>query len=164
MGAPAHRATRGPRPPSRDGRAWPRLRGGIRRPRAPGRRVGPRDMCGIAAIVGPHLPDEEALGQALDLLAHRGPDDRGTWRSDGVWLGSRRLAILDVTARGHQPMRLEPSLTCVFNGEIYNYLELRQELEACGHRFRTATDTEVLLHAYQEWGEDCLHRLNGMWA
>jgi asparagine synthase (glutamine-hydrolysing) len=121
-------------------------------------------MCGIAAIVGSRLPDEEALGQALDLLGHRGPDDRGTWRSDGVWLGSRRLAILDVTARGHQPMRLEPSLTCVFNGEIYNFLELRRELEACGHRFRTGTDTEVLLHAYQEWGEDCLRRLNGMWA
>jgi asparagine synthase (glutamine-hydrolysing) len=121
-------------------------------------------MCGIAAIVGAGLPSEEELEPALDLLAHRGPDDRGTWRGDGVWLGSRRLAILDLSPRGHQPMRLEPSLTCVHNGEIYNYVELRRELEAAGHRFRTTTDTEVLLHAYQQWGEDCVHRLNGMWA
>jgi asparagine synthase (glutamine-hydrolysing) len=121
-------------------------------------------MCGIAALVGARLPAEEDLGRALDLVTHRGPDDRGTWRSDAVWLGSRRLAILDVTSRGHQPMRLEPSLTCVFNGEIYNYVELRQELEAAGHRFHTGTDTEVLLHAYQQWAEDCLHRFNGMWA
>jgi asparagine synthase (glutamine-hydrolysing) len=121
-------------------------------------------MCGIAAIVGGRLPPEEALERALDLIAHRGPDDRGTWRSDLVWLGSRRLAILDLSPRGHQPMQLAPSLTCVYNGEIYNYVELRRELEAAGHRFRTTTDTEVLLHAYQQWGEDCVHRLNGMWA
>jgi asparagine synthase (glutamine-hydrolysing) len=121
-------------------------------------------MCGIAAIIGSHAPPDEVLDGALDLVAHRGPDDRGTWRADGVWLGSRRLAILDVTSRGHQPMHLEPSLTGVFNGEIYNYVEMRRELEAGGHRFRTGTDTEVLLHAYQEWGEECLHRLNGMWA
>jgi asparagine synthase (glutamine-hydrolysing) len=121
-------------------------------------------MCGIAVVLGTRLPAEEELGRALDLVTHRGPDDRGTWRSDRAWLGNRRLAILDVTARGHQPMRLEPSLTCTFNGEIYNYVELRRELEAAGHRFGTGTDTEVLLHAYQEWGEDCLHRFNGMWA
>jgi asparagine synthase (glutamine-hydrolysing) len=121
-------------------------------------------MCGIAAIVGSHAPEDEVLDRALDLVAHRGPDDRGTWRAEGVWLGSRRLAILDVTSRGHQPMRLEPSLIGVFNGEIYNYVEVRRELEAGGHRFRTGTDTEVLLHAYQEWGEECLDRLNGMWA
>jgi asparagine synthase (glutamine-hydrolysing) len=121
-------------------------------------------MCGIAAIVGSHVPEHDVLDRALDLVAHRGPDDRGTWRAEGVWMGSRRLAILDVTSRGHQPMRLEPSLIGVFNGEIYNYVEVRRELEAGGHRFRTGTDTEVLLHAYQEWGEECLDRLNGMWA
>jgi asparagine synthase (glutamine-hydrolysing) len=121
-------------------------------------------MCGIAAIVSSSVQEEEVLGRALDLVEHRGPDDRGTWRCDGAWLGSRRLAILDVTSRGHQPMRLEPSLIGVFNGEIYNYVELRKELEGAGHRFRTGTDTEVLLHAYQEWGEKCLDRLNGMWA
>jgi asparagine synthase (glutamine-hydrolysing) len=100
-------------------------------------------------------------------MTHRGPDDAGEWWSqDGrVGLGHRRLAILDLSPAGHQPMA-DPrgELWIVFNGEIYNFLELRKELAAKGHVFRSRTDTEVILAAYREWGTDCLERLNGMFA
>lgn len=122
-------------------------------------------MCGIVAIVG----DSKALGRrrdgALDLIAHRGPDDRGTWEDADTWLGSRRLAIIDLSPGGHQPrVDRETGVSITFNGEIYNYLELREQLAALGHRFATASDTEVLLRAYLEWGAEMLPRLNGMWA
>jgi len=101
-----------------------------------------------------------------DSLAHRGPDDAGLWlsRVDGVALGSRRLAILDLSPRGHQPMQnASGTLTVVFNGEIYNCVELRQELRKT-YEFRSQADTEVLLAAYSLWGPDFLHLLNGMFA
>jgi asparagine synthase (glutamine-hydrolysing) len=123
-------------------------------------------MCGILAVVGGPLPvAPETAEAALDLLRHRGPDDRGVWTSDACWLGSRRLAILDTSTRGHQPMVDEASgAVIVFNGEIYNYVELRDELERDGVAFRSGCDTEVLLKAYVQWGTETLARLNGMWA
>jgi asparagine synthase (glutamine-hydrolysing) len=100
-------------------------------------------------------------------LVHRGPDDGGEWISpDGcVGLANRRLAILDLSPAGHQPMSSpDGAQWLAFNGEIYNYLELREELATRGHVFRTHTDTEVVLASYREWGERCVERFNGMFA
>jgi asparagine synthase (glutamine-hydrolysing) len=97
-------------------------------------------------------------------LAHRGPDDEGFFVADGVALGHRRLSIIDL-ATGHQPMFNEDGSVCiVFNGEIYNYAQVKEELCAKGHRFATNSDTETIVHAYEEWGKDCVHRLRGMFA
>jgi asparagine synthase (glutamine-hydrolysing) len=123
-------------------------------------------MCGILGWFGRHGPEDAGrFGAALDLLAHRGPDDRGVFAVQGALLGHRRLSILDLSPAGHQPMA-EPAsgAVIVFNGEIYNHVELRVELEGLGHRFSGHSDTEVLLHALIEWGEQALPRLNGMWA
>jgi asparagine synthase (glutamine-hydrolysing) len=123
-------------------------------------------MCGILGWFGRHgVEDVGRFDAALNLLAHRGPDDRGVYSAPGVLLGHRRLAILDLSPAGHQPM-VEPGsgAIIVFNGEIYNHVELRAKLEALGHRFAGHSDTEVLLHALIEWGEQALPRLNGMWA
>jgi asparagine synthase (glutamine-hydrolysing) len=98
-------------------------------------------------------------------IAHRGPDEQGLYIHEGVGFGFRRLAILDLSATGHQPMQTDDGqVVLIFNGEIYNYVELREQLEVQGHRFRSSGDTEVLLRAYCEWGTSCLERLNGMWA
>ncbi len=125
-------------------------------------------MCGIVGIVAPSgLPDESVLVSMRDMLAHRGPDDCGLWVNPHrtIALASRRLAILDLSSAGHQPMvDEEADLAVVFNGEIYNFLELRRELEQRGHTFRSHSDTEVLLRAYREWGRGCLTHLNGMFA
>src|SRR5262245_26032863 len=104
-------------------------------------------MCGILGYAGPQVEQERHVFElALDLLAHRGPDDHGVFSSAGVLLGHRRLSIIDLSAAGHQPMVDTGSGAVVtYNGEIYNYLELRQDLESRGHRFRSASDTEVLL-------------------
>ena len=123
-------------------------------------------MCGILGWLGRHRSeDAERFSTALDLLAHRGPDDRGVFAAPGVLLGHRRLSILDLSPAGHQPM-IDPvsGAAIVFNGEIYNHVELRGELENLGHQFLGHSDTEVLLHALIEWGEQALSRLNGMWA
>lgn len=124
-------------------------------------------MCGIVAILGRHgqsAPDA-VLDSAIAALEHRGPDDSGRYVHANVALGFRRLAIIDLSAAGHQPMSsADGALTIVFNGEIYNYVELRRELQSLGHQFRTSSDTEVLLAAYQQWREQCVHHLNGMWA
>lgn len=98
-----------------------------------------------------------------DIIEHRGPDGNGYYMDNCVGLGHRRLAIIDLSEDGHQPF-IDGNLVLVFNGEIYNYIELREELLEQGVTFRTQTDTEVLLKAYQYWGEECLHRFNGMWA
>ena len=119
-------------------------------------------VCGISGYTGPELPG--LLGQMLNAIRHRGPDDDGTYRADNVSLGMVRLSIIDLEG-GHQPMANEDgSIIVVFNGEIYNYVELRQELEARGHVFRTASDTETLVHGYEEYGLTFLHKLNGMFA
>ena len=123
-------------------------------------------MCAIAGIYdrsGP--PDAFAVERMVAVLRHRGPDDSGVLVDGPVALGNCRLAILDLSAAGHQPMQdAGGRFVITYNGEIYNYVELRAELERAGERFRSGTDTEVLLRAYALWGEDCLPRLNGMFA
>ena len=124
-------------------------------------------MCGIVGVAGNVRIARESLVTMRDAMQHRGPDDHGIWWSaDGrVGLGHRRLSIIDLSEAGRQPMAAsDGTLQVVFNGEIYNYQELRDELRTLGHRFTTATDTEVILQAYAAWGTDCLSRLNGMFA
>lgn len=126
-------------------------------------------MCGIVGYLnGRGVPADRALiEQMADVIAHRGPDDRGFYYDDqnGVAFGHRRLSIIDLSAAGHQPMANEDgTIWITFNGEIYNYLELIPELQSLGHRFQSASDTEVIIHAYEQWGVDCLSRFNGMWA
>jgi asparagine synthase (glutamine-hydrolysing) len=123
-------------------------------------------MCGIAGYVlrGGEVRPLPDLERMTRLLAHRGPDDEGYHRDPGCGLGMRRLAIIDLTA-GHQPMTNETgTVWVVFNGEIYNYRELREELVGAGHRFATQSDTEVLVHGYEQWGDDLPLRLRGMFA
>jgi asparagine synthase (glutamine-hydrolysing) len=125
-------------------------------------------MCGIAGWIvasGHRGPDQ--LQAMADLIAHRGPDDRGTFvdREQGVALAHNRLSIIDLSSAGHQPMPNEDgSLQLTFNGEIYNFADLRAELVAHGHVFRSRTDSEVLVHGYEQWGEGVLDRLCGMFA
>ncbi len=121
-------------------------------------------MCGLCGVVELDRPaDRFTVERWLDELAHRGPDGRGVFASDGVCLGHLRLAILDLSDAGLQPMQ-DGNLQLLHNGEIYNYIELREELRAKGHAFSTGTDSEVILAAYREWGESCVERFNGMWA
>lgn len=124
-------------------------------------------MCGIAGIVvrRPSLDPERVIREMTDLVRHRGPDDEGHYVRGRVALGHRRLSIIDLSASGRQPMASgDGRYVITYNGEIYNYLELRAELKELGYEFRTGTDTEVILAAYAAWGEDCLSRFNGMWA
>jgi asparagine synthase (glutamine-hydrolysing) len=125
-------------------------------------------MCGIIGITSRiQVSDRAWLAVGRDALRHRGPDDAGEWWSaDGrVGLGHRRLAIVDLSLAGHQPMQDASGELCiVFNGEIYNFADLRRELAGKGHAFRSHSDTEVILAAYREWDTDCLSRLNGMFA
>jgi asparagine synthase (glutamine-hydrolysing) len=119
-------------------------------------------MCGIAGILG-RGPNREAIGRMADSLRHRGPDGEGIWRDDRIALGHRRLKIIDLSENAAQPMHTpDGRFHLVFNGEIYNYVELAREL--VDFRFRTRSDTEVLLAAYEKWGSDCLGRLRGMFA
>jgi asparagine synthase (glutamine-hydrolysing) len=125
-------------------------------------------MCGLVGIASlSPATDRTWLAVGRDAMTHRGPDDSGEWWSDDglVGLAHRRLSIFDLSPAGHQPMQdTVRGLTIVFNGEIYNFRELRSELEQSGYAFRSNSDTEVLLAAYHAWGADCLSRLNGMFA
>ena len=125
-------------------------------------------MCGIIGIASQSPVSGRAwMAAGRDALRHRGPDDAGEWWSaDGcVGLGHRRLSIIDLSPGGHQPMQDAAGELCIaFNGEIYNFADLREDLAARGHAFRSQSDTEVILAAYREWGTDCLSRLNGMFA
>ena len=125
-------------------------------------------MCGIAGIVHPerdHPVDADVLCAMRDLMTHRGPDDAGIILDNNAGLAHRRLSIIDLSERGHQPMSTQDGrYHIVYNGEIYNYLELRQPLEADGIRFRSNTDTEVLLHLFAREGASMLDKLNGMFA
>jgi asparagine synthase (glutamine-hydrolysing) len=127
-------------------------------------------MCGIAGLYnfGSGARDErDAVTAMRDAMAHRGPDDAGLWasRDNRVVLAHRRLSIVDLSAAGHQPMSNEDgSVWITFNGEIYNHADLRPSLEAKGHTFRSRTDTEAIVHQYEESGEDCLSSLDGMFA
>jgi asparagine synthase (glutamine-hydrolysing) len=124
-------------------------------------------MCGIAGQLcyGSTLPDRGLLETMSERLAHRGPDGQGVYINGRIALAHRRLAIIDLSDDARQPIANEDgSLWLVYNGEIYNFVELRAELVAKGHTFHSKTDSEVILHAYEEWGTECLSRLNGMWA
>jgi asparagine synthase (glutamine-hydrolysing) len=123
-------------------------------------------MCGIAGMIDPRLGREEGealLGRMLRSIRHRGPDYSSSWAEIPVLLGHNRLSIIDLSDRANQPMVYD-GLVIVYNGEIYNYLEIKQELQERGYKFGTTSDTEVILAAYREWGADCVTRFVGMWA
>ena len=129
-------------------------------------------MCGIAGFVdspdvrAPFDPERarSLIHEMCQVIRHRGPDDQGVLSRTGCGLGMRRLSIIDVST-GQQPIHNEDgAISIVFNGEIYNFQELRRELESTGHRFATATDTEAIVHAYEEWGIDAIARLRGMFG
>jgi asparagine synthase (glutamine-hydrolysing) len=127
-------------------------------------------MCGIAGLVCLTAISDPALGEAIvqsmcDRIAHRGPDDHGLETRGAVCLGARRLSIIDLSSAGHMPMHDDSGRwAIVYNGEVYNFQELRQELIERNHRFQSRTDTEVVLHAFIEWGLDCMQRFVGMFA
>ena len=124
-------------------------------------------MCGIAGIFNANgeAASPVILRRMTDAIAHRGPDGEGFYFDSFVGLGHRRLAIIDLSPAGHQPMMTrDRDYVITYNGEVYNFQELRVELEALGHEFHSRTDSEVVLHAYIEWGEECLNRFNGMFA
>lgn len=121
-------------------------------------------MCGIAGAAGQHA-DERRVRRMTDAVAHRGPDDAGVLAADGVVLGHRRLTVIDLSANGHQPMTQEDgSVAISYNGEVFGTAPLRTKLESGGHRFRSRTDTEVILHLYEDEGPNLLRYLNGMFA
>src|SRR5581483_9928314 len=124
-------------------------------------------MCGFAGVVTEpgSTPSPAVLARMTDALRHRGPDGDGLICDQGVGLGHCRLAIIDLSAAGHQPMLTRDGAgALVYNGEVYNFLELRAELEALGHQFRSRTDAEVVLLALRQWGADAIRRFNGMFA
>ncbi len=134
-------------------------------------RNGFNSMCGICGIMAlgstPRRTDQELIDRMTDSLAHRGPNDRGTWRDDRISLGHRRLSVIDLSSAGHQPMENEEGTVIIaYNGEVYNFKELRKryDLDERGHVFRSQTDTEVLVHLYEEIGLDMVSELNGMFA
>lgn len=123
-------------------------------------------MCGIAVIINALKNDpfdHECMEKMVHSLSHRGPDGNGIYRHNGITMGHTRLSIIDLSEKGHQPMHYE-NLSIVFNGEIYNFKELRKELENLGYGFKTNTDTEVILIGYREWGTELFKKLSGMFA
>ena len=119
-------------------------------------------MCGIAGFT---WKDEYLVARMTDTITHRGPDQHGTYTDDGVSLGSRRLSIIDLSENGRMPLANEDdSIWVTYNGEIYNFPELREELHSRGHTFKSNTDTEVIVHAYEDFGPDCVRKFNGMFA
>lgn len=123
-------------------------------------------MCGIAGLIDKRggQADPAVIRRMTDAVAHRGPDADGYYFGRSFALGHRRLSILDLSAHGLQPMSYRDRFRLIYNGEIYNYIEIRSELERLGHAFGSGTDTEVILAAYAEWGPACCKRFNGMWA
>ncbi|MBF0487147.1 MAG: asparagine synthase (glutamine-hydrolyzing) [Nitrospirae bacterium] len=131
-------------------------------------------MCGIAGFIGATKPDFDAalaIRQMTDTMSHRGPDDMGckvaSFGNNGSYaaLGHRRLKIIDLSERGHQPMSNDTgTVYIIYNGEVYNYMELKAELSGTGHSFVSTSDTEVILRAYEQWGTECFSKFNGMWA
>src|SRR5581483_9783833 len=124
-------------------------------------------MCGIAGIVAIERLDPDADARAVamrDVITHRGPDEAGLRMDERAALAHRRLSIVDVSA-GQQPLSNEDGTIWVtYNGEIYNHRDIRTVLERHGHRYRTHSDTETIVHAYEEWGDDCMTRFRGMFA
>src|ERR1700674_3688283 len=123
-------------------------------------------MCGICGVIGIEQPElgEAITRRMMQALWHRGPDEDGLLVAPSVALGMRRLSIIDLSG-GHQPVFNETgNVGILYNGEIYNFRQLRTSLEGCGHTFRTNSDTEVVVHAYEEWGEQCVREFRGMFA
>jgi asparagine synthase (glutamine-hydrolysing) len=125
-------------------------------------------MCGVAGIVSLSSaaapPSREALMRMVGALSHRGPDERGLYRDERAGLAHARLSIIDISS-GQQPLAdTSGTIWIVFNGEIFNYVELREKLIYLGYRFRTRSDTEVIVNAYQAWGEAAFERMTGQWA
>lgn len=123
-------------------------------------------MCGISGVINKDkskVPETE-IKFINDLITHRGPDGEGFYFYDSFAFGHRRLSIIDLSNNGSQPMSYLDKYWITYNGEIYNYIELKDELIASGYKFKSDTDTEVILAAYDKWGEDCLNRFNGMWS
>lgn len=123
-------------------------------------------MCGLSAVINKQFQqvDETIIEGMNNKIIHRGPDDAGSYFHKQIGLGFRRLSILDLSEHGHQPMRDQSENVIVFNGEIFNYIELRNQLMSEGEIFRTETDTEVILASYRKWGVDCFSKFNGMWG
>ncbi len=123
-------------------------------------------MCGISGIVSKsnQVINRSDIVSITDVIAHRGPDASGYFIEDNLALGHRRLSIIDLSENAHQPLIYDNDYVLVFNGEIYNYIEIKKELVDKGYSFKTHTDSEVLIAAYIEWGFDCLPRFNGMWS
>lgn len=124
-------------------------------------------MCGISGIynIDGTPVDKEAIEAMCRMLSHRGPDDDGLWLNGSIGFGHKRLSIIDLTEKAHQPMiDTERKLCITYNGEIYNYIELMDELKSKGYHFRSRSDTEVILYSYSEWGVDCVEKFNGMWS
>lgn len=123
-------------------------------------------MCGISGIITKNNSSVNRVGiqKMNDCIAHRGPDAEGFYFDNNIGFGHRRLSILDLSELGSQPMKYGEDLIITYNGEVYNYIELRTTLKGLGYTFRSETDTEVILASYQEWGEKCVERFNGMWA
>jgi asparagine synthase (glutamine-hydrolysing) len=122
-------------------------------------------LCGYIAFKETEIPSPDVLREMTETLTHRGPEYEGYWQERNIGLGHRRLSIIDLSALGNQPMSV-PSLSTriIFNGEIYNFQDVRRELESLGRSFISRSDTEVILHAYDVWGKECVHRFNGMFA
>jgi asparagine synthase (glutamine-hydrolysing) len=124
-------------------------------------------MCGITGILNTNdrLVSQDVLQKMTDIVKHRGPDGGGTWVNEHVGFGHRRLSIIDLSEAGKQPMKNDDgNLTITYNGEVYNFKDIRHELRSKGYNFRSGTDTEVILKAFEEWGKDCVHKFNGMFA
>ncbi|MCT7911790.1 asparagine synthase (glutamine-hydrolyzing) [Arcobacter lacus] len=123
-------------------------------------------MCGISGIINKNLNrvDKDEIQHMNDLISHRGPDDEGFYFEKNFAFGHRRLSILDLSSDGHQPMHYLDKYVITYNGEVYNYLEIKEELLKYGYTFHSHTDTEVILASYDKWGEECVNKFNGMWA
>ena len=122
-------------------------------------------MCGFIGFSGQLAEKEAVLQRMMARIVHRGPDMGGAYTDEDIALGFRRLSILDLSEAGAQPMKSEDgNVVVTFNGEIYNFMELRRELEEKGHHFHCHADTEVLVHGYEEWGTRLVHRLRGMYG
>src|SRR5213595_614353 len=127
-------------------------------------------MCGIGGYLwtargGAPFDATRRLDAMIDAIRHRGPDDRGTWNDDACGLAHARLSIIDLSPAGHQPMAsADGSAWITYNGEVYNFAEIRQELEALGYRFRSRSDSEVIVNGWQAWGPKIFSRLRGMFA
>ena len=123
-------------------------------------------MCGISGLIYKNHQNvnNTIVKDMNNIISHRGPDDEGFYFDKNLSFGHRRLSILDLSSDGHQPMHFSNKYTITYNGEVYNYLEIKDELIKEGYNFTTQTDTEVILASYDKWGEDCVHKFNGMWA